>query len=43
MSLDTQVKEDCALSELLCKFGSRRHTLRVVGGVPTKKEIGVTE
>jgi hypothetical protein len=43
MLLKPKVKEDCALSDLRCIFDSRRHTLRVVGGVPTKKEIGVTE
>nr|DAH21315.1 MAG TPA: hypothetical protein [Bacteriophage sp.] len=28
---------------LQCRCSSRRYTLRVVGGVLTKKEIGATE
>nr|DAV18961.1 MAG TPA: hypothetical protein [Bacteriophage sp.] len=35
--------EDCALPCLRCECGSRRHTLRAVGGVPTKRKIGATE
>nr|DAV51967.1 MAG TPA: hypothetical protein [Caudoviricetes sp.] len=36
-------KEDCALSCLRFGCGSRRYTSRVVGGVPTIREIGATE
>nr|DAH45890.1 MAG TPA: hypothetical protein [Bacteriophage sp.]DAT53798.1 MAG TPA: hypothetical protein [Bacteriophage sp.] len=41
MLLEPKVKEDCALSDLRCEFGSRRHTLRVVGGVPNNKKGGI--
>ena len=36
-----QFLEDCALPCLLCECGSRRHTLRAVGGVPTNKKGGI--